>query len=223
MGWKQAGAMAVLLTLAGVGSVGAEPAEIVVRTFNNYAVPADDLREARAHASAILNGAGINVTWVDCWNGDKPAPDASARCRAHVGSDLVLRLQRAPAVNRERFTSLGFALVTPKAGLKASTTTAGDALPFLATVYADLAEGVARRAGVSSRPVLGRAIAHEIGHLLLNENDHPKKGLMRAAWSQAELRKTDDRAWTFLEEEGDTMRAAVARRQMADLKVSTTN
>ena len=223
MEWKQVGAMTVLLTLAGVRVAGAQHAEIVVRTFNNYGVPADDLREARAHASAILSGAGINVTWLDCWNGDQPAPDASARCRAGVGSDLVLRLQRAPAANRERFASLGFALVKPKAGLKASTTTAGDALPFLATVYADLAEGVARRAGVSSRPVLGRAIAHEIGHLLLNENDHPKEGLMRAAWSQVELRKAEARAWRFLDEEAEVMRAAVARRQMADLKVSTTN
>ena len=123
----------------------------------------------------------------------------------------MLRLQRAPAANRERFASLGFALVTP------------DTLPFLATVFADLAEGVARRAGVSSRPVLGRAIAHEIGHLLRNENNHSKDGLMRATWSQAELRKKGGAGWQFQDEEAETMRAAVARRQWADLKVSTTN
>ena len=104
-------------------------------------------------------------------------------------------------------------MVTPKA----------DALPFLATVFADLAEGIARRAGVSSRPVLGRAIAHEIGHLLLNENDHAKEGLMRAGWSQVELRKNSGAAWEFRAEEAETMRAAVVRRQWADLKVSTTN
>ena len=211
MGWKRAGTLAVLLTLAGVRMVGAQPAEIVVRTFNNYDVPADDLREARAHASGILNAAGIRVTWLDCWQDGKAPADAPSRCNEAVGSDLVLRLQRAPAANRDRFTSLGFALVMP------------NGLPFLATVFADLAESVARRAGVSPRPVLGRAIAHEIGHLLLNENDHAKEGLMRAAWSQAELRKNDGAAWQFSADEGQTMRAAIARRQWADLRVNTTN
>ena len=222
MEWKRAGQMAVLLTLAWVRTAGAQPSEIVVRTFNNYGVAANDLREARGYASAILGAAGITVTWLDCWIADRPSPDAPARCRADVGSDLVLRLQRAPATNGERFTSLGFALVIPKAGLKASTTTEGEALPFLATVFADLAEGVARRAGVSSRLVLGRAIAHEIGHLLLNENDHATDGLMRAAWSQAELRKNNGAAWQFLADEAEAMRAAIARRRW-DLKVSTTN
>ena len=200
MAWKRAGAITVLLTLTGVNVAGAQPAELVVRTFDNYGVPAGDLREARDHASAILSAAGVDVTWIDCWSGDKPAVDAPARCREEVGRDLVLRLQRAPAPSRERFTSLGFALVTP------------DGMPFLATVFADLAEGVARRAGVSPRPVLGRAIAHEIGHLLLNENAHSKEGLMRAAWSQAELRKKEGAAWQFSADEGQTMRAAVRRR-----------
>jgi hypothetical protein len=85
-------------------------------------------------------------------------------------------------------------------------------VPFLATVYADLAERVALRAGVAPRPVLGRAIAHEIGHLLLNSNSHPATGLMRAGWSQRELRRNDAGDWQFLESEVATMQAAAARR-----------
>jgi hypothetical protein len=195
--------MAVIVATVGAGTASAEPAGIVVRTFNNYRVAADDLREARVHASDILSAAGITVTWIDCWHGDKPAVDAPARCAEPVGSDLVLRLQRAPEARGDQFVSLGFSLVTLKAG----------PLPFLATVYADLAEGVARRAGVGSRPVLGRAIAHEIGHLLLNVNDHPREGVMRAAWSQAELRRTShSKDWAFLEPEVAAMHAAIARR-----------
>ena len=210
MGWQRVGTMAVIVATAGAGTASAEPAGIVVRTFNNYRVAAGDLREARAHASAILSAARITVTWIDCWHGDTPAVDAPARCAEPVGSDLVLRLQRAPEARGDQFVSLGFSLVTPKAGLKASTTTP---LPFLATVYADLAEGVARRAGVGSRPVLGRAIAHEIGHLLLNVNDHPREGVMRAAWLQAELRRrSHSKDWAFLEPEVAAMHAAIARR-----------
>jgi hypothetical protein len=79
-------------------------------------------------------------------------------------------------------------------------------------VYADLVEGIARRAGADAATVLGRAIAHEIGHLLLNSNAHPESGLMRAAWSQRELRGSAPAHWQFLEPEIQKMRAAAQHR-----------
>ena len=200
MHWNEVGALAVLVAVMGAGDVSAQENAIVVRTFNNYRVPAAELRDAQAHAAETLRAAGIDVQWIDCWYGDQQPVDAPARCREETGRDLVLRLQRAPTGNRDGYISLGFSLVMP------------EGTPFLATVYADLAEGVARRAGVASRPVLGRAIAHEIGHLLLNTNSHPEDGLMRAAWSQRELRRNEVQDWQFREREADTMRAAIARR-----------
>jgi hypothetical protein len=84
--------------------------------------------------------------------------------------------------DRSRFVSMGFSLVgTPGAA------------PFLATVYVDRAESVARGAGIDPRRVLGLAIAHEIGHVLLNSNSHAPSGLMRADWSRTELRRQDPR------------------------------
>ena len=200
MDWKRVGTLGAIAVVFGTGSANAQGTDIVVRTFNNYGVAAEDLREAQAYAAASLSAAGVNVTWIDCWHGDKATVDAPARCREDVGGDLVLRLQRAARANSSRYISLGFSLVMP------------EGVPFLATVYADLAEGVARRAGVAPRPVLGRAIAHEIGHLLLNTNSHPEGGLMRAAWSQRELRRNDAQDWEFRQPEADTMRAAIAHR-----------
>ncbi len=202
MAWTRAGGLAFLMTLLAAGNTGAQTAEIIVRTFNNYGVPAGTLAEAQAHAATSLQAAGINVRWMDCWRGDKEPGSAPSRCREEVGGDLVLRLQRAAAAGGHRFVSLGFSLVMP------------DGVPFLATVYADLAEGVARRAGVAPTPVLGRAIAHEIGHLLLNTNSHADAGLMRAAWSQPELRREHASDWRFQEEEVAKMQAAVASRRV---------
>jgi hypothetical protein len=200
MEWKTIGTLALLVTAGGAAEAKAQGAHLVVRIFNNYEVSAGDLREAKAHAAAILQTAGIAVTWLDCWYGKKAPLDAPARCRDSVGSDLVLRLQRTQAGNGERFVSLGFSLVVR------------EGLPFLATVYADLAETVARRAGVGSRTLLGRAIAHEIGHLLLNSNSHSDAGVMRAAWSRVTLRRDDARDWQFRESEVETMRSAIAAR-----------
>ena len=86
------------------------------------------------------------------------------------------------------------------------------AAPFLATVYVDRVESVARGAGIDTRRVLGLAIAHEIGHVLLNSNTHAANGLMRADWSRKELRRKDAAAWQFLEVEAALIRAAALER-----------
>ena len=90
--------------------------------------------------------------------------------------------------------------------------TAG-AAPFLATVYVDRVESVARGAGIDARRVLGLAIAHEIGHVLLNSNTHAPSGLMRADWSRNELRRKDAAAWQFLDTEAARVRSAATGRR----------
>ena len=88
-----------------------------------------------------------------------------------------------------------------------------DALPFLATVYVDRVESVARGAGIDARRVLGLAIAHEVGHVLLNSNTHAPGGLMRADWSRKELQRKDAASWHFLDSEARHVHSAALQRQ----------
>lgn len=185
MGWEAAGLAAM----------------IIVRSYNNFGVPAADLAAARQHADAVLQQAGVNVMWQDCWVGAGDAASMSARCDAPVGTDIVLRLQKSGEPGRSKFVSMGFSLV----GLR-------DAAPFLATVYVDRVESVAKGASTDASRVLGLAIAHEIGHVLLDSNSHAPGGLMRADWSRNELRRKDDSAWQFLENEAARVRAAATSR-----------
>lgn len=177
-------------------------ATIFIRTFNNVGVPAADLAAARVHAQAVLQDAGLNVVWVDCWVGDRQPADAPARCNEPVGGDIVLRLQKTNGTDRSRFVSMGFSLVGTEG-----------AAPFLATVYVDRADSVAKGAGIDTRQVLGLAMAHEIGHVLLNSNSHAPSGLMRADWSRHELRRKDPSAWTFAHAEAARVRSAALERQ----------
>jgi hypothetical protein len=178
-------------------------ATIFIRSYNNFGVPAADLAAARDHAEAVLQVAGLNIVWADCWVGDRHQPAvAPPRCDEPVGGDIVLRLQKTKETDRSRFVSMGFSLVG----------TAG-AAPFLATVYVDRAETVARGAGVDARRVLGLAIAHEIGHVLLNSNSHAPSGLMRADWSRLELRRKDPSAWHLLDSEAAHIHATALERQ----------
>lgn len=177
---------------------------IFIRSFNNVGVPAADLADARAHAEAILQQAGLNIVWTDCWAGKGQKAEQPARCQEPVGSDIVLRLQKTNGTDGSRFVSMGFSLVGTE-----------DAAPFLSTVHVDRVESVARSAGIDQRRVLGLAIAHEIGHVLLNSNSHAASGLMRADWSQHQLRRKDAAAWNFLESEAAQVRAAAIVRLQA--------
>jgi predicted NBD/HSP70 family sugar kinase len=82
--------------------------------------------------------------------------------------------------------------------------------PVFSTVHPDRVTAVAGAARVDRRVLLGRAMAHEIGHLLLNTPGHGKRGLMRARWSTRELRQDVEADWKFMESESAAMRATLA-------------
>ena len=76
---------------------------------------------------------------------------------------------------------------------------------------------VAGRASTSIWTLLGRAIAHEIGHLLLGSAEHPRLGLMRALWSHDELRGLKPAHWGFSAREAARMRETLrAKSRTAD-------
>jgi hypothetical protein len=45
----------------------------------------------------------------------------------------------------------------------------------IATVYYDVVQRVAQRTGLNARELLGRAVAHELGHLLLRARPRPER------------------------------------------------
>jgi len=188
-------------------------ATIFIRSYNNFGVAPADLAVAREHAQAVLQQAGLNIVWADCWvGGDRRQPDdADPRCQEPVGSDIMLRLQKTKdtQTDRSRFVSMGFSLVRTDG-----------AAPLLSTVYVDRVESVARVAGTDARRVLGLAIAHEIGHVLLNSNTHSEGGLMRAVWSRSELRRKDAAAWHFLDTEAAHVRSAALERQLPNQRIN---
>src|SRR5262249_49154409 len=64
----------------------------------------------------------------------------------------------------------------------------------------------------SEGEVLGLAIAHEIGHLLLEQDGHTLNGLMRACWSTREL---NEARLHFTPRHARLLRAGLAQRLRA--------
>jgi hypothetical protein len=113
--------------------------------------------------------------------------------------ELMVRLVRSGkgAADDE---PLGTALVDPATGTG-----------VLATVYVDRVERLVRGTEGDLGTVLGRAMAHEIGHLLMGRASHAVRGLMRPRWTRAEVTKNVKADWRF---DAPDVRAIRARTGM---------
>jgi hypothetical protein len=178
-----------------------EVAVIAVRTYTPPELEAH-LRTARRTATGILERARIQVDWLECGLPGIIA-ESSAACHERLQPhEVVVRiLPTGAAASGQQTDTLGFAFVDLHGG--------GGSL---ATVFADRVRLMAETAGIAAAELLGRTMAHEIGHLLLGTNAHAAHGLMRACWSTVELRRNRAVEWLFDRREGDVMRSAIAGR-----------
>jgi hypothetical protein len=179
---------------------------ITVLVANRASVPSATIAKMQSEAGWVLSKAGISITWVDCPFSTEPA-EANSPCAGRLGGTrFLVRLTRDHVTYHGSCVSdmaLGFSRVTPDGG-------------SYANVQVDLVEEVAwQRQRVSTGQVLGHAVAHEIGHMLMGSNSHSPRGLMRAAWKDNELRDMAARHLLFSRQEVERMRdrvAAMSRR-----------
>jgi hypothetical protein len=166
-------------------------------------VPAADQTVALRAAAGVLAAAGIDVTWMHCPSTSLGAGGGAPTCDEPLeAAELSVRFVRLPGTpSASGQLQLGYSLVD---------TSAREGK--LATIFVDRVEWLAAQAGADSAAVLGSAIAHEIGHLLLGTNAHGSSGLMRALWSRSELQHANVRDWLFSRDEGARMRASLERR-----------
>jgi len=198
----------VLLSPIVVRAARAADFPIVIRTYDASGLPEADRMAAMVAATAILEDAGLTIRRLACDQVASPVDGHAclAPLRAH---ELSLRLVRLPPSNRGGDpVTLAYSLVDGPMRFGA-----------LATVYVGRVTDLAAAARVDVPTLLGRAIAHEIGHLLLGTAAHAAVGVMRASWSPDALRHSTARDWRFTPADAEALRAA-ARRRTGDLKPS---
>jgi len=156
--------------------------EITIRTYPVAIAPAS-LPDALSVATNILGRAGVRVAWLPCGQAtDRPTP-----CDSPLNpNEFALRLVTLHDKSMGNVLALGFAMIDTQQKTGA-----------LATVYLDRVQWLAREAGIGESIVLGRAIAHEIGHLLIGTNQHTTTGLMRAVWTRKDLERDRADQWIF--------------------------
>jgi len=174
---------------------------LVIRTYDTFGVPAGDLDTARRTADGALRAAGLDTSWTACQASGRHVDQPPARCGLVPESgELLIRIV-AGAGGTDQAGALGDAFIDSK-----------NRQGMLATLYGGRIAALAGRAGIEPGALLGRALAHEVGHLLLGTSAHRGRGLMRAHWTLDELRRPIEVDWLFSGSDAVAMQAGLTRR-----------
>lgn len=182
-----------------------------IRVYNLAIISNKDLDRALENSSRILAAAGVLAAWElgDPVSAEGHTVDMSGAAdrvsrRMDDRGFLVVRFVRGvPATARPG--ALGFALPSAQNGIHV-------------TMFYDRIESVALTVPPSAVKVLGSALAHEIGHVLLGSGQHSLNGIMTAVWTRADYQHLAVRQFEFQPGEIVVLREEVARRaQLWDL------
>lgn len=200
----------VMATMTATRAAAVAHVTLTVRLYNTGGVPVTELVSARETAKTILADVGLRIRVRHCGPAVSPdmAPDPCAE--SLKPTEVVVRVIDAPRFNASLHPdAFGITYV-------ARDTDRG----WLATVFADRVRHAASRAGASHGALLGRVMAHELGHVFLGSGYHGPAGLMRAEWPDAILARSGT-DWRFSPAEATRMHEVLA--SLADATETETN
>jgi len=188
--------LVLILSLLAVMTAAAEEivSSPVIRIYDGGATDPHTRSNALVTAASIVAESGVDAAWRDC----TPAGTAPPCDRVRGPRDLMIRILTSNAASDHHSTgamrrdgavhgsTLGFAVVE-----------SGSRTGVLGTIFMDRVRTTAERTGVDPAVLLGRAIAHEAGHLMLRTAGHVHTGLMRGVWTDEELVQDRRDDWLF--------------------------
>lgn len=177
--------------------------EITIHVYDYDELDPRDLSEAEAMAANIFASAGVQILWGNC----RLAPTGSplTKCADFSGGSTHLYIRLLPEQMAQKLPSsvkmLGISLPTDDSSS-----------PVDAYVLAERVSNLAKQDRVRMPPLLGAAIAHEVGHLLLAGDAHTLTGIMRAQWGPKENRDALMGVLRFSRKQSEKIRADVEQR-----------
>ena len=178
-----------------VPAAGAEPLPVMVVVDNAAKLPHAILSPAQRTAAVIFERAGIHLQWIALTPKTPQIVTRFPKVRFRIISKAEpAHLMRAP---REALA------ITPASRGSA---------PSLAYVLESRVVDTARRYGVPEFVVLGAAMAHELGHMLLPASGHTADGMMRAAFRQIDFIRIRAGRLYFAPDEAAGLQAGVRAR-----------
>lgn len=169
-----------LLATSAIAEMSSVRVSIVI--YDGAHVGLKTVGQAERVAATILRTAAIQSRWEsgEAQEVGNLGMDFTAYGRQQCEADpvsTILRVQILPHVPMGLPpNALGFALPCARSGVQV-------------TIYAERVERVSQNGGPTFARVLGYAIAHELGHVLLHSDAHEPEGLMKARWSKSDWQR----------------------------------
>jgi hypothetical protein len=185
---------------------------VTIHAYNFAQVDGRTLREAEEVATEIFRKAGVESRWVDSAS---TSENMQGHPAAHGSNNLShIQLDILPPLMAER---LG--LPNNVMGLAPGT----ERDRQLVYLFYDKVKALAERqmkarvdGGISTYAIrvqiLGHAMAHEIGHILLNLKSHSDTGIMRGNWDLKQLQDACYGYLVFTPPQAEAIRLEVSRR-----------
>ena len=163
---------------------------ITVLVYSPGALPERTLARAQSIATGILSQAGVSLAW----------RNARAEDAVPAAAEIPLHLlqSRPPSLHHD---AEGFAVLHPEPDVESY---AGISCPAVL----DTAKWVDGEVPV----VLGAAITHELGHVLLGSAEHSASGVMSARMRAAEIAAASRGELRFNKAQASRIRAEAVRR-----------
>lgn len=177
--------------------------EMTIHVYDYAGIDPGELAEAEAFAARILHEAGLRTQWSNCRF--SPAGTAMSKCAASTGGVTHLYVRLLPEEMARKL-----AAATTMLGM--SVPTSNGTFPVDAYVFAERVGVFAKQDLCPVPPLLGAAITHEVGHLLLAGNAHTVTGIMSAQWGPKERKDTLMGVLTFSRRQSEQMRVDVSQR-----------
>jgi len=172
---------------------------LTLRVYDLAGLRKSDLAEALIQTARIFSAAAVDLSWTA---GDPAAPEAhlldlsvptttlAAPSRVIVARIIHERTRGFPP------EALGWSLPAAQTGAHV-------------TIFLDEIKRRQAEVGMAVPCLLGYALAHELGHVLMGSSAHAPRGLMRAEWGRTELDRIQHGALKFSESEATAIRTSL--------------
>jgi hypothetical protein len=195
--------MAAQVGMAGgraLQEVQAEGSSLPVFVHDMAGLSDEVLSSAREEMARILSDAGIHIVWLDYPFRQSEDGQAGPGDGRPTGT-IILRIVPATLDYLDK-SALGFASLS------------GPEAVYATISYPRVQRCITRQviSTASAGQVLGHAMAHEVGHILLGVGSHSDNGLMRPKWDERVLDELSKGILGFSRDEARRIRDAVDRR-----------
>jgi hypothetical protein len=215
--WTLSAGLAMASGLTSFGDAAAAAAAetspgITIHVRNYAGVASNTLGEAEQVVTGIFRKAGVETRWADIVLTAENGQVVSADHQTFTLADIQLSIFPEVMSDRSGLSNnvMGLAPGTgPDRGIVYVFD--GKVRTFFWRMSSACIRGDVDR-HVSMGQVLGHAIAHEVGHLLLNQQVHSPHGIMRGEWGFADFRDRTYSMLLFTPQQAELLRADVRRR-----------